>query len=62
MRRHLYSCFNAGKVTCFPEKLSLSARDGGLKREDVINVYCHCRMPEMKNVQMIECCMFGVVL
>ena len=23
MRRHLYSCFNAGKVTCFPEKLSL---------------------------------------
>ena len=27
-----------------------------VKNWDEIDVYCECRMPELRNVEMVECC------
>ena len=55
MRRHFYQCLNEGEMKCFPMKNSSLVRSGGIKSEDIIEVYCHCRLPELKHVSMVEC-------
>ena len=52
LRRHLYHCLNVGRLESFPHKSRLSR---GVKCEDEFNIYCICRMPELKDVPMIEC-------
>ena len=50
--RHSSCCLEAGKLEPFPHKSRLG---GGVKNEDNFDVYCICRMPEMREVPMIEC-------
>lgn len=54
MRRHLYDCLTAGKLTPFP-----TLRKGPTSKRAMvyyeIKVHCHCRMPELKDVEMVEC-------
>ena len=52
MRRHLYQCFMKRKMAPFPH---LAARNTGPGKRDDIEVHCHCRMPELKGVPMVEC-------
>lgn len=52
MRQHLYKCFVAGKMEPFPHRSRLSMKS---IIYDVFDVHCHCRMPEIKNVPMVEC-------
>lgn len=54
MRRHLYYCLSAGKLTPFPVTNLKGKTARKIVCED-IEVHCHCRIPEMKNVAMIEC-------
>ena len=52
MRSHLAKCLEDGRITMFP--VSEIRRRGGLvKSEDVIPVYCSCRMPEL--LLMVQC-------
>ena len=59
MRAHLYQCFMKGRLTPFPcTKRYLGVDVPGHfkpKCRDDIEVHCHCRMPELKDVPMIEC-------
>ena len=52
MRRHLYQCFVKRRMVSFPHS---AARNTGPRKRDDIEVHCHCRMPELKDVPMIEC-------
>ena len=55
MRSHLFACLEARQMTPFPHK-RLQADQGNLvKSHDDFEVYCHCRMPQLKTVLMIEC-------
>ena len=53
IRQHLYRCLCNGKITPFPLKSSSSS--SRVITSDNIEVHCHCRMPELKNVAMIQC-------
>ena len=55
LRRHLYQCLVAGKLTPFPQAANRPASKRAVV-QDEIEIHCHCRMPELKNVAMIECC------
>ena len=59
MRAHLYQCFVKGRLTPFPctKRYMGVAVPGNFKPKcrDDIEVHCHCRMPELKDVPMIEC-------
>ena len=55
MRSHLYSCFEAGRLTPFPHKKLDRSCAYVLRNNDDFDVHCHCRMPEMKDILMIEC-------
>ena len=55
MRRHLYKCFMDGKLTPFPQSGRTCTSTDGVKCTEDVEVYCHCRMPDMKNIPMIEC-------
>ena len=48
MRPHLLRCLEMGNFTMFPIK---SERRHGMKIKNVeyVNVYCHCRMPDVPN-------------
>ena len=54
MRQHLYRCLCNGKITPFPLKSSSSS--SRVITSDNIEVHCHCRMPELKNVATIVLC------
>ena len=54
MRRHLYQCLVSGKLTPFPRRLKDTMGQQVKGRND-FEVHCYCRMPELKNVGMIEC-------
>lgn len=55
MRRHLYDCFIVGVLKPFPQTTNTSINGVGVKCTEDIEVHCHCRMPEMKNIAMVEC-------
>ena len=55
MRAHLHDCFLNGMLTPFPHEERKAAKVNGIRNSDDIAVYCHCRMPELKDVAMIEC-------
>ena len=54
MRVHLYQCFLKGRLTPFPHKRKVESATMTKSRDD-IEVHCHCRMPELKDMVMIEC-------
>ena len=59
MRQHLMKCLELGEMTMFPiKKTRRSARQ--MKSEDVIEILCSCRMPEITGVDMIECIVHAV--
>ena len=51
MRRHLFKCLEAHSLSPFPHK----KKAGGMKNRDDFEVHCVCRMPEIKNIPMIQC-------
>ena len=55
MRKHLYTCLQKGRITNFPtiKERRLHTK---VKSRDEIEVYCECRMPELRNVEMVQCC------
>ena len=53
MRRHLYQCFTKRRMAPFPYTGAINT--GMKSKRDDIEVHCHCRMPELKGVPMIEC-------
>ncbi len=52
MRKHLFHCFTEGILTPFPGRASNSATN---TLGESIDVHCYCRMPEFKDIPMIEC-------
>ena len=54
MRSHLAVCFHCEELAVFPESSSKCGTNE--KREETIEVFCHCRMPFRHGVFMIECC------
>ena len=54
MRRHLVRCLELGEMTMFPVKKTRRSA-GRIKSEDIIEIHCSCRMPEIPEVDMIEC-------
>ncbi len=54
MRLHLYHCLQAHNLQPFPHK-KVGKGEETVKCTDDFAIYCHCRMPEIKNVPMIEC-------
>ena len=56
MRQHLHKCLSRKRLTPFPEKKSTIIRSMEPSvTDDDIEVHCYCRMPELDNVQMVEC-------
>ena len=54
MRNHLLNCLENGKMTMFPiKKVRRTAEK--VKKIETIPVYCSCRMPELPNVNCIQC-------
>ena len=54
MRKHLYACLQKGRITMFPtmKERRIPVK---VKCRDEIKIYCECRMPELRNVEMVEC-------
>ena len=50
MRKHLFHCFVKQTLTPFPSKERFVTPKRALQ-----DIYCYCRMPELKEVPMIEC-------
>ena len=57
MRQHLFRCLRDHHMSPFPHsrKVLPAAGDSRIKTRADFPVYCICRMPEIKNVSMIEC-------
>ncbi len=55
MREHLYKCFSGRKLLPFPENIAILIKNNIQSSTDDIAVHCYCRMPELKDVPMIEC-------
>ena len=55
MRQHLYQCLLSGELKMFP---TVRERRGTnrIKCKDNIEVFYSCRMPEMQDIDMVECC------
>ena len=45
MRKHLLQCFQNGAVLPFPSQ-SIAARKPKVLKEEVVEIYCHCRQEE----------------
>ena len=58
MRQHLIKCLELGEMMMFPIKKTRRSA-GRMKSEDVIEIHCSCRMPEIPGVDMIECSACG---
>ena len=54
MRRHLYQCLTQGKMEQFP-MLKSNGAEAKINSEDIIKVYCSCRMPEVDGIDMVQC-------
>lgn len=54
MRKHLFSCLSAQKLTPFPQRKGTLANPRSIV-DDNIDVHCVCRMIELEDVAMIEC-------
>ena len=54
MRKHLYACLQKGRITMFPTMKERRIPEK-VKCRDEIKIYCECRMPELRNVEMVEC-------
>ena len=55
MRVLLHDCFLNGILTPFPHEEKEMPKANGIRNRDDIAFYCHCCMPELNNVVMIEC-------
>ena len=55
MRKHLYMCLEKGEMVMFPTVKERRVPTK-VKNRDEIDIYCECRMPELRNVEMVECC------
>ena len=55
MRKHLYTCLQKGQLVMFPTMKERRV-PVKVKSRDEIDIYCECRMPELRNVEMVECC------
>ncbi len=55
IREHLYKCFSGRKLLPFPENIATLIKNNIQSSTDDIAVHCYCRMPELKDVPMIEC-------
>ena len=55
MRKYLYTSLQKGRLVMFPtmKKRRVPMK---LKNRDEIDIYCERRMPELRNVEMVECC------
>ena len=55
MRRHLilYQCLNAGRLTPFPWKATSTTLTCGMGKRDEIEVNCYCRMPSLKDMDVV---------
>ena len=53
MRGHLAVCFHCEELAVFPVSSSKCAIND--KKEETVEVFCHCRMPFKDGVFMIEC-------
>ena len=53
MREHLALCFHCEELAVFPVSSSKCTIND--KKEETVDVFCHCRMPFMDGVFMIEC-------
>ena len=55
MRRHLHKSFKNRKLEMFP---TLKEQRGAtqIKSNDAVKVFCTCRMPELPDIEMVECC------
>ena len=51
MREHLVLCFNCDEIAIFPS----SPRNAGATVTEVIDLFCHCRMPYVSSSFMVEC-------
>ena len=58
MRHHLFQCVREHHLRPFPHsQKNIVLTDGGMimKTRADFPVYCTCRMPEIKDVGMVEC-------
>jgi hypothetical protein len=55
MRKHLYTCLQKGQIVMFPT-LKERRVPVKIKNGDEIDIYCEYRMPDLRNVEMVECC------
>ena len=55
MRGHLYQHLMNKRMVPFPHTKVTTRIESLSKRRDDHEVHCHCRMPELKDVPMIEC-------
>eukprot|EP00731_Ephydatia_muelleri_P003894 Em0002g70a len=53
MRKHLLQCFQNGAVLPFPSQ-SIAARKPKVLKEEVVEIYCHCRLPYTGR-KMVQC-------
>ncbi len=53
MRKHLLTCLENVSISRIPTLCDRSS--GGVKREQEIELFCVCRLPEEKGVLMAEC-------
>ena len=53
MRKHLYTCLQKGQLVTFPTMKERRV-PVKVKSRDEIDIYCECRMLELRNV--VECC------
>lgn len=51
--RHLHQCFMKRRMAPFPHTKVVTT--GMKSKTDDTEVHCHCRMPELKDIPMIEC-------
>ena len=55
MRKDLYKSFQMKTMTLFPLKKRRRNKELNVKTEEEILVYCHCRMPELRNTRWVQC-------
>ena len=49
----LYQCLNAGRLTPFPWKATSTTLTCGMGKRDEIEVNCYCRMPSLKDMDVV---------
>ena len=54
MRKHLHYCITQGQLDLFPHDIIVYYKEGRIKLQHNIPLYCHCRQPDT-NEAMIQC-------